>query len=202
MAEIKSTLEMVLARAEKLAASASPQNSDEEQERIGMRLAAEYLKDGVLNLTQALEEQPAASQMTVRTGMAKTLLRNIVLPRDEQLREAGKFAINGLLSISGNSREIGAICNELKQLLDQYNQHKEQVTKQLEEAIQAQLQQRRQPMDDGMDDLAGADTKMNPALHPQYREELGRMLSNLNSQYNGAMDQRKEMIRQRFGSAA
>ncbi len=200
MAEIKSTLEMVLARAEKMAAGASQPNNSEEQERTGMRLAAEFLKDGALNLTQALEEQPPATQMAVRSGMAKTLLRNIVLPRDEQLRDAGKIAIDGLIKISGNSREIGAICNELNQLLDQYNQHKEQMTKQLEDAIQAQLQQHRQQADGGMD--AGRETKLNPALHPQYREELGRMLTSLNGQYNDAMDQRKEMISQRFGSGA
>jgi hypothetical protein len=200
MAEIKSTLEMVLARAEKLAASATDHVGDEEQERTGMRLAAEYLKEGIANLEQALSEQSGPSQMAVRAGMAKTLLRNIVLPRDELLRETGKTAIKGLLAISGKSREMEAICKELSQILDQYNQHKEQMTKQLEDAIQAQLQQRN-PMGEGGDSLNGQ-AKLNPALHPQYREELGRMLTSLNNQYNDAMDQRKEMIRQRFSGGS
>ena len=37
---------------------------------------------------------------------------------------------------------------------------------------------------------------MNPAMHPQFQEEMARMLSDLNTQYNQALDQRKEMIRQ------
>ena len=35
-------------------------------------------------------------------------------------------------------------------------------------------------------------------MHPKYREELARMLTSLNNQYNDAMNQRKEMILQLF----
>ena len=38
----------------------------------------------------------------------------------------------------------------------------------------------------------------NPAMHPQYREELAKMLTSLNNQYNDAMSQRKEMILDRL----
>jgi hypothetical protein len=39
-------------------------------------------------------------------------------------------------------------------------------------------------------------------MHPQYREELARMLTSLNNQYNDAMNQRKGMILERFSPTA
>ena len=43
---------------------------------------------------------------------------------------------------------------------------------------------------------APAAASLNPALHPQYREELARIQGDLNNQYTQALDQRKELIRQ------
>jgi hypothetical protein len=124
------------------------------------------------------------------------LLRNIVLPRDEQLQASGKIALRGVLSLGGKSGEITSICQELDQILEQYGQHKEQMTQQLEDAIRAQLEQ--QQRGQGRKDPA----PVNPAMHPQYREELAKMLTSLNNQYNDAMKQRKEMILERFSPAA
>ena len=95
-----------------------------------------------------------------------------------------------LLSLAGS--QLSPVCSELQQILEQYGQHKEQTTQQLEEAIRAQLGQ--QGARRGGQATQGA--AINPALHPQYREELARMLSDLNAQYSQALEQRKEMIRQ------
>jgi hypothetical protein len=39
-------------------------------------------------------------------------------------------------------------------------------------------------------------------MHPQYREELSRMLTGLNNQYTDAMDQRKAMALRLFTADA
>jgi hypothetical protein len=39
-------------------------------------------------------------------------------------------------------------------------------------------------------------------MHPQYREEMAKMLTSLNNQYNDAMKQRKDMILERFSPTA
>ena len=54
-----------------------------------MRMAADFLNEKGTNLVEDLLKQPADRQMAVRAGMAKTLLRNIVLPRDKELVETG-----------------------------------------------------------------------------------------------------------------
>lgn len=191
MAEIKSTMDMVLERAAKMAAATTQDVDNEDMVKTGMRLAADFLNQKETDLAQLLAAQPAQDQVAIRKGMAQTLLRNIVLPRDEQLQASGKIALQGVLAIDGKSAEIKAICQELEQLLEQYGRHKEQMTQQLEDAIRAQLEQ--QQVAKGREGQP-----VNPAMHPQYREELSKMLMSLNNQYNDAMKQRKEMILERF----
>lgn len=186
---------MVLERAEKMAATAAPETDNEDQIKMGMRFAADFLNHKEIDLTKELGAQPAQNQVEIRKGMAKTLLRNIVLPRDEQLQTSGKMALKGILSLGENSGDIQSICQELEQILEQYGQHKEQTTQQLEDAMRAQMEQQ---MDGGSEEQPN----INPAMHPQYREELAKTLTSLNNQYNEAMNQRKEMLLQRFSPAA
>jgi hypothetical protein len=191
MAEIKSTMEMVLERAAKMAADAPAETNQDNLIKTGMRMAADFLNGKIDNLQEELLKLPAESQIPVRQGMVQTLLRNIVLPRDESAEQGETTAIKGILMLAGNSGEISSICGELQQILGQYGQHKQQSIQQLEEAIRAQLEQ--QQMAAGK-----SEGPVNPAMHPQYREELAKMLTSLNGQYNDALDQRKEMIMERL----
>lgn len=194
MAEIKSTMDMVLERAAKMAAATTQDVENEDLVKTGMRLAADFLNQKETDLAQLLAAQPAQDQVAIRKGMARTLLRNIVLPRDEELQASGKIALQGVLAIDGQSAEIKTICQELVQILEQYGRHKEQMTQQLDDAIRAQLEQ--QQVAQGREGQS-----VNPAMHPQYREELSKMLTSLNNQYNDAMNQRKDMIIERFSPA-
>ncbi len=188
MAEIKSTMEMVLARAEKLAAAAST-TENEELIKQGMRIAADYLSRQETDLNQELDKHSEKDKPEIRRGIAKALLRNIVLPRDEDLKASSLLALQAIQSLGGNNREVQTVCQELSQILDQYNQHKQQTTQQLEDAIRAQLEQ--QQMANGQ---GGSPEAINPAMHPQYQEELSKMLTSLNGQYNDAMDERKSAL--------
>lgn len=194
MAEIKSTMDMVLERAAKMAAATTQDVENEDLVKTGMRLAADFLNQKETDLAQLLAAQPPQDQVAIRKGMARTLLRNIVLPRDEELQASGKIALQGVLAIDGQSAEIKTICQELVQILEQYGRHKEQMTQQLDDAIKAQLEQ--QQAAQGQEGQS-----VNPAMHPQYREELSKMLTSLNNQYNDAMNQRKDMILERFSPA-
>jgi len=177
-----------------MAAGAGEQETTEDLEKLGMRMAAAFLSEKDKSLVEDLLKQPADRQMAIRAGMAKTLLRNIVLPRDKELVESGKKALQGLLDLGQSAGELATICAEIQQLLGSYNQHKEQLKQQLENAIRTQLEQK---MSHQKGKVSGQVT-MNPAMHPQYQEEWSRMLTDLNSQYNLALDQRKKMIQQRL----
>jgi len=192
MAEIKSTMEMVLERAARMAEAAPEVTENEDLIKEGMKIAADYLKKGESELSASLSSHSPADQIEVMKGMAQTLLRNIVLPRDEDLEVSGQAALQGILNLSQNNSEIQTICQELAQILAQYGQHLEQSTQQLKDALKAQIQQQQMSMgQESAEDI-------NPAMHPQYNEELGKMMTSLNNQYNEAMTQRKDMILQLF----
>jgi hypothetical protein len=195
MAEIKSTMEMVLERAARMAADAGAQESNEDLEKLGMKMAADFLNEKEKGLIDELLKQPTDRQMAVRAGMANTLLRNIVLPRDKELVESGTKALQGLLELGQSAGDISTICAEIQQLLGHYNQHKDQLKQQLESAIKAQLEQQMAKRG-----KAAGQVSMNPAMHPQYQEEWSRMLSDLNNQYSQALDQRKKMVREHLAS--
>ena len=183
---------MVLERAAKMAAEAPAVADDDRLIKRGMRIGPDFLNGNINDLHKELLNQPAKDQIPIRKGMAQTLLRNIVLPRDEELKQSAAVAIKGILSLAQNSGEISSICEELQQILEQYGQHKEQSVQQLEDALRTQLEQ--QQMASGQTEQG----TINPTMHPQYREELSKMLTSLNNQYNDAMTERKEMILNRL----
>ena len=196
MAEIKSTMEMVLERAARMAEEAPEVTENEDLIKTGMKLAADYIKSGNADFVSTLDTQSPEDLISIKKGMAQTLLRNIVLPRDEELQSTGQTALQGILSLSQNNGEIQTICQELAQILAQYDQHKEQSTQQLKDALKAQIQQ--QQMSSGQE----PQEEINPVMHPQFSEELGKMMTSLNNQYNDAMNQRKDMILQLFSQQA
>jgi hypothetical protein len=195
MAEIRSTMDMVMERAARLAAEAKDAPADEDLQNQGMRLAAAYLNGEAADLLELLNSKAPAEQMAIRGGMASTMLRNIVLPRGGEISEQSRLSLKGLRQLSGNSADISTICSELAQILEQYSKHREQVKQQFDESIlnqlKVQLQQQGLEVSDEM--------ALNPAMHPKYQEQWSRTSAELNGQYNNALDQRKALIRQRFG---
>ncbi len=194
MAEIRSTLDMVMERAARMAARAEDVPADQEAEQRGMRLIAGFLDGKSSSLAELLQQEAPSEQMAVRRGMANVLIRNIVIPRDELLMQNSITAISGILDLAGPAKEMDAVCAELKQLLEQYSQHREQLKQQLEDGMRGQLAQKLQEQTgEPMDQSA-----IDPSRHPQFREEWARAQSDLNEQYTQALDQRKELLQQRF----
>jgi anion-transporting ArsA/GET3 family ATPase len=194
MAEIKSTMDLVMERMAKMTANAKPVTNDEDDVRAGMRLAADFLNKEVADLLEELSRQKPESQRAMYKGATQTLLRNVVLPRDEALKERSDVALDGVTSIGQTMgvQAIPQICAELQQILQQYNQHKEQVVQQLEEALVGQLRQQygSRGVDPG---------QLRASMHPKYHDEMAKMQQDLNGQYNQAMDQRKDMILEHLG---
>lgn len=193
MAEIKSTLEMVLERAARMEQEAGgPVAVD--YSRDGMRIGAAYMNGSTPDMMATLMEEPQEKRESLRHGILQVLLRNVILPRDEEQQTSGNKALQGLIDISGGHEEVASICTELQQILGQYGQHKDQMTEQLEEALKGQLQQQHAAQGNHVEAH-----ELSAATHPQYNAELSKMLGDLNDQYLQAMDQRKDVIQQAFG---
>jgi len=194
MAEIKSTLEKVM---ERVAAMGPLSGTDVDTDEIikdGMRLGAEYLKGQGLELVNALKSHPEKQQKFLRSGIIKVLLRNIVLPRDDD-QETAELAMQGLLDLGRNSRDLITVMGETKEILGRYHQHRMQLREQLEAAMRQQLKQAlaQQGIGENMP------VNIDPTLHPKFQEEWQRIKDELNGQYGRALEQHKAMAARLLG---
>ena len=195
MAEIKSTMDLVMERAARIGKASSDELRLEDARKKGMQLAVEYLNGNLINPLEALKEQENNLQVPALKGMAEILLRNIFLPRDEMQKEKTEKAVKGVMALEGESGEIAAICSELTNILGGYMQHRVQLRGQLEEQIIQQYENlmAQQP------EMQRQGVQIDPTRQPKFQEEWSRVEAELSSQYNTALDQIKQQVGQRLG---
>lgn len=193
MAEIKSTLDLVMERAARIGAASKADLEEDERNKAGMRLAAGYLKGdpASLEIAQAESQGPAATAF--RNGFVTVLLRNIVLPHENSNQQAEK-AMQGLLEFGRSSSELLAVFRDIKQILDQYVQHRQDLHHQLEEALRQQLEQAMAQQTG----KAALGMKIDPKRHPKFAEEWQRVQAELSGQYGRALEQQKKYLANYF----
>ena len=191
MAEIKSTLEKVMERAASMGRATQEEIATEERVKDGMRMGADYLRGEDVDFSNALEQ--TTSSVLVKRGLVQAFLRNITLPRDDEQQRAER-AMQGLLALGKGSGDLLSIFKDMKGILDHYQQHKKEILQQLEDAFRQQMEQALAQQAG----QAGLGMKVDPTLHPKFQEEWSRMKSELDTQYNQALNQHKDLVAQRF----
>ncbi len=194
MAEIKSTMDLVMERAARMGKASGEEIRQSEARTRGMHLTADYLDGKSARLLEALEREEAALQMAIRQGMVESLLRNIFLARDDVQLERVARAGQGIVELAGNARDVASICQEIRHILDGYARHREQLRLQLEGQVRAQYEQ---ALAQQMGEQAG-ELNIDPALQPRVKEEWSRIEAELDSQYMQALEQHKMTLKQRL----
>lgn len=196
MAEIKSTMEMVLARAARMEAEASGATSAdllaEDAGKAGMRAGANYMRDEATDLVAALDGCPGEMRGHFIKGVAGALLRNVTLPRDGEALDKAAHAMYGLTQLSRNNPELLPVFGDLTRILEQYRNHCEELREQLE----ANFAQMMPQLEAAMARKTGQQIKLKPSQHPKYQEELQKAMDDLNGQYSRAIEQHKQMVLQ------
>ena len=191
MAEIKSTMDMVLERAARMSAGAAEGNYlVDEQVKDGMRLGAAYLRGEGAALAERLGALEPAELGAVRKGAVQAMLRNIFLAREAEKQLQAEKAMQGLLEIGQGDGELLKILAEMKKILDGYRQHGEQLKEQLE----AQFSQQMAMMEQNLAKQTGMAMKLQPSQHPKFQEEWARIQGQLNEQYGQALQQLKDLV--------
>ncbi|PIE56233.1 MAG: hypothetical protein CSA34_04930 [Desulfobulbus propionicus] len=193
MAEIKSTIELVMERAATMGKATSEEIAGEEARKAGMQAAAGYLSGATADLTKVLDTQKAAAQPQVRAGMVESLLHNVFLPKDELSRPRLELALQGLITLGNNARNVKSICKDLTKITEQYGQHRTQLKAQLEEQIRLQYEQLL--MQQGHDPAA---IRLDPTMQPKFQEEWSKVEEKLNAQYGQVLAQHKDTLRQQL----
>ena len=195
MAEIKSTMDLVMERAARMGKASADELDKEDARKQGMKLAAEFLDNKVDNLMSALTGLPGEKQPVTRQGMVETLLRNIFLPRDEIAQQRAEKAARGIIELGGGAGDLDSICAEMQHILGQYNQHREQLKQQLEEQVRMQYDQVMAQQGGAMQ---GDTMNLELTLQSKIKEEWARMETELSSQYNQALEQHKAILKERL----
>lgn len=196
MAQIKSTMEMVMARADRLCAEAVVDTTVDISQR-GMKVGAAFLHGEGADLDQTIHQLPASEISPFCQGLLRTFFRHIALPREEG-EQPWEGALNGILAMAKamqktatvDLNQLSGLVSEIRSILSRYLQHRQQLEKQLEDnfALQtAQLQQ-------SLAQQTGMKMKLTPRQHPKFNEEWQRVQVQLNDQYLNALDQYKNAI--------
>lgn len=196
MAEIKSTMDMVMERLARMAV-AEGQVGGDELAKEGMRAAAAYLRGEAVDLAALVEAKGSTAQGDFRGGVVQALLRNIFLPREVEQQAGAELAMNGLVQVGRGSGELLAAFGEMKKLLDQYLQHRQQYREQLEGHFAQQMGL----LEATMAKQTGMAMKLKPSQHPKFQEEWQKILTQLNDQYGNALSQYKSQIEQFLAAA-
>lgn len=189
MAEIKSTMELVLERAARLEAQAGNSLDHEEINRQGMRLAAQYLAGEEVDFQGPLAGRGQDELRLLLEGVVQAFMRNITLPRLDDDNPGADKAMAGLLQL-GQSDQIIAALAEVKKILEQYSQHKEQLKEQLE----VQFAQQMSMLEDNLAQQTGMKMDLKPSQHPKFAEEWQKVTTQLDEQYGQALEQHKQFI--------
>lgn len=196
MAEIKSTLDMVLARAEAMCASL-PDLPDDTQLNEGMKFAALYMSGEPADIASKISSLSKAETPMFVDGLLKTFLRFIVLPRDESAQ--WNVALSGISALaaailSSVPPELPSIVSELQSLLGRYPEHRLQLQAQLKESFTMQAAQ----LQDKLAKQTGMKMNIPPEHHPKFKEEWARLSSQIDGQYSNALEQYKGAISKFF----
>jgi hypothetical protein len=191
MAEIKSTLEKVMERAASMGSASQAEMQAEERMKDGMRMAADYLQGKEVDFSGVHEA--SGDSALVKKGLVLAFLRNITLPREEDLERSEK-AMQGLLEFAKGSGDLASVFRDMKGILDHYQQYKKEIRQQVEDAFRQQMEQALAQQTG----QKGLGMNVDPQMHPKFQEEWSKVQSDLNDQYNKALQQHKELVAQRF----
>lgn len=199
MAHIKSTMEMVLARADRLCAETNLEPTDD-LIQSGMKAGASIMNGQSVDLSQIFHSLSPADTANYAKGMLRTFFRYIQLPRDEgQPWEGALLALQQMakeLTLSTDAQtQLHGLLGELRSILSRYLQHRQQLETQLEESFSMQAAQLQQ----SLAQQTGMKMKISPRQHPKFVEEWQRAQTQLNNQYVNALDQYKMTITALFG---
>lgn len=194
MAEIRSTMDLVMEKAARMGKASSDEIQQEAAIKDGMQLAAEFLNSPAKALSAVLAERPGPEQASNRKGMLDVLLRNIFLARDDSALPRIETALRGIIDLGGEAGDLNTICGELQNIVSQYGKHREQYYEQLKQQMTMQIQQMLAQKGMQSDGIA-----IDPTHEPQFKEEWTRIEGELNGQYEQALEQGRTQLKQRLG---
>ncbi len=178
MAEIKSSLEIAMEKADRLGRVSKEELETEKWVDFGRRIAASYVQDKKRDFKTDLGDISETDLPLVLRGATEILLRNIVLPKDKEQWSVIKRALDGFIELKGSVAK--EITFRVEELLRNYEETRDQYHRQLQSQMQSQLSGIQQAISQqygmkvNLDDL--------DAL-PEFKKEWSRLSMEIKEQF-------------------
>lgn len=191
MAEIKSTLEIALERANKILQTSGTDVKDIKYEEDGKKIAAKFMNEKGTKLKDLMKDIDPSGLKSYINGIMDILLRNITLPKDKSQWDTIERAFEGIIEIKGSNAKN--IIKQLKQFLQSYDETKNSLYEQLKMQFQSRMS--------GLQEMImlqyGSEvaSRIQVDSLPQFQQEWQKILSEINNQYNQKIQQIKDIIK-------
>jgi hypothetical protein len=192
MADIRSAREIALEKVEKLEAPT-------EQERLtwkygpeGEQIAARYLKEDK-SLVAALSDYDEAAKKYVKAGASKILIENIVLPKNDFIKNMNRKAMEGLRSLKSDKTQLENVFSRIRQLFSHYSEQGEKQKQMAYQDIKTEFEARIRPEMEKQYGLMPG-TKIDVEKLAQFQQEWRKVVNQMDSQYMTHLKSYKETL--------
>jgi hypothetical protein len=190
LAEIKSALELALEKAEQYGKASPEEMAAAQSQEQGSQLAVQFLK-GEGDLASDLKNLPSQVQPAAKLAIKEVFLRNIGLPRENTIDPLQDRALEGLVLVADNPKNMARLQTELEQILQQFLQIRHNALQQLKGRFAGGVEQMQRAMEVQYRQRVNLD-----AEHlPQFQEEWRRFLGQLNDQFEPMLEGLKDRMR-------
>ena len=191
MGEMKSAWEKAKEKVEKLGKLTEEELKQVECVPVGNKLAAKYLQDADYNLDAELTKYKGTGlRKYIAQGAQEIFMHNIILPQNERDQQVTKRAMIGLRIVKENKNQLETILDRITNLLNYYEQARQQTYSQFKKGFEAKLQETSQ----ALQKQPGNNVPIEVQLQAQFQTEWHKLSSQLNAQYEKVLEEHKQQI--------
>ena len=191
MGEIKSAFEKAMEKVEKMG-----KPSEEELKRLehlptGNAVAARYLNDEKYNLEAEFNKYKGSGARTyILEGAIEIFLWNITLPHDEREKMLTSRSLSGIRILKENKKQLDTIYEHIKNIIGYYEQTRQHTFAQFKKDFEAKIK------DSGamLQQMASRGGNIETQIQMQFQDEWRRASQELDSKYEKALDEQKQLI--------
>jgi hypothetical protein len=193
MGEMKSSWQIAMEKAEKLGKVSPEELNSIKYVPEGNRIASQYLQDEKSDLMAEMAKLPSGDAAKyVKIGIDEILLRNISLPHNEEDMRRSNRAMAGLRLIKENKKQLESVLGLINNLVNQYQLALKQTYEEFKKKAETTIQQASR----GVRPQRGDQMPLEQRLQLQIQEEWRQIHSELDAQYDKALDEHRQKIKE------
>ena len=195
MTEIKSALEIALARTQDIQGDKETLKLNELKNE-GKKLASAYLdqlsETGEREVASKLKSLPDSEKKPYVEGFSGVLIANLTLPSGDEFDEKLTALEKGFQTIVKDKKQVTYIFQQISQFFEQYIKTRLQIENAVKEQYEPKLREKERLLEQQM----GAKVHLTHEQDQEYLALLSKNYSRLDEQYNQALGQVKDQLKQ------